>query len=531
MKAVVSKVIFPIRRNIQPGRKIKAAVLGLTAIVALTNALRAGTLFVPNGSFESPVSNPFGIDIDSWQKQPQSPFFPTNMGPWETLMGEFANTDPTNFDHIDNMNGNQAAFIFPFPGAGLFQDFNSVDGTNTMPSHAFDSVFEVGRSYHLTTAFTSSTNEPLTNGASIEMSLYYRDVSNNIVTVAATNIVYDTNVFTNILHFLDFTVDVPTVNPADAWAGKNIGIELISTTFDPDLITGVWDVDNVRLTSTITVPNGSFESPVSNPFGIEVDSWEKQPQSPFFPTNMGPWETLMGEFANTGPTNLDHIDNMDGAQAAFVFPFPGAGFFQDFNSVGGTNTIPSHDFNVPLDTGKSYTLTTALTSSTDEPLTNGASIEISLYYRDSLSNMVVLAANDVVYDTNVFTNILHFLDFSATIPEVKATDPWAGKTVGINIESTTFDPDFITGVWDLDNVRLAEKVATALNSPVITNGQISFSLQSEPGLAFEILASTNVASLSASWSSIATFTNITGNFRFSDAAANHQRFYKARQLP
>jgi len=222
---------------------------------------------------------------------------------------------------------------------------------------------------------------------------------------------------------------------------------------------------------------------------------------------------------------------MEGTQAAFVFTFPGAGFFQDFNSVGGTNTIPSHEFNVSLDIGKSYTLIAALTSSTNQPLTNGASIEISLYYRDALSNRVVLAANNVVYDTSVFTNILRFLDFSATIPVVRANDPWAGKTVGIDIESTTFNPDFITGVWDLDNVRLTEKVATVLRNPAVTNGQISFSLQSEPGLKFEILASTNVASLPTSWSSIATLTNITGNFVFSDATTNQRRFYKAHQLP
>ena len=135
-------------RQLKIRQKLIAVGMGLTALLVPAGALHAGNLFVPNGSFESPLSNPFGIDIASWQKQPQSPFFPTNMGPWENLMGQFSNTDATNYDHIDNMNGTQAAFIFPFPGAGLFQDFNSVDGTNTVPSHAFNSVFEAGRSYH-----------------------------------------------------------------------------------------------------------------------------------------------------------------------------------------------------------------------------------------------------------------------------------------------------------------------------------------------------------------------------------------------
>ncbi len=172
----------------------------------------------------------------------------------------------------------------------------------------------------------------------------------------------------------------------------------------------------------------------------------------------------MGRFANTPQGNFDHIDNMDGTQAAYIFTFPGAGFFQDFSSVDWAGA-GSNAFNVTLDPGKSYTVTAAFTSSSNEPLTNGASMQMSLYYRDAQSNQVVLAATNIVFNSNVFTNLDHLLDFQAVIPWVKPNDPWAGKNLGISFQSTTFDFNLVTGVWDLDNVRLTEQVAIALVNP------------------------------------------------------------------
>jgi hypothetical protein len=522
------------RRLIAAARPARAAVLGCLAALTLAHTLAARTLYVPNSSFETPVTTDLDIRIDAWQDNPQSPYFdPSQFGgnPWQTLMGRFANTAPTNFDHLVNMDGTQAAYVFTFPGAGFFQDLNSVDWSGTA-SHAFNAKFETGRAYHLTTAFTSSSNEPLTNGASLQMALYYLDVSNQVVIVAATNVVFNTSVFTNLTRFYDFTVDVPTVNATNAWAGKNIGIQFISTTYDPNLVTGVWDLDNVRLTASIDVPNGSFETPVTADIDIRIDAWADNPQSPYFDPNQfggNPWQTLMGRFANTSPGSFDHIDNMDGTQAAYIFTFPGAGFFQDQNSTDWSGAT-AHNFNVSLDPGNSYTLTAAFTSSSNEPLTNGASLQMALYYRDGQSNQVVLAATNIVFDTRVFTNLTHFLDFQATLPLVKATDPWAGKPLGIAFASTTFDPALVTGVWDLDNVRLTEKVATALANPGVAGGQFGFTLQSEPGLAFEILAANSIAAAPAGWSSLVSFTNLTGSFVFSDVITNQPRFYKARQL-
>jgi hypothetical protein len=76
--------------------------------------------------------------------------------------------------------------------------------------------------------------------------MYYRDASSNMVTVASTTLTNTSTLFPTNTHFTDFNVRVPTVNAADAWAGKYIGIQLASTV-GFDLQGGYWDVDNVRL--------------------------------------------------------------------------------------------------------------------------------------------------------------------------------------------------------------------------------------------------------------------------------------------
>ncbi len=515
------------RPNNQAVRLFCAILFALRTIGA---AAQAGSLYVPNYSFESQVTQFADPRIDSWQKPPQPGTFDTNVfGAWDNLAGVFANAPSTNADYIDNADGSQLAFLFAYPQMGFFQDYNSTDWTGNPPTHAFNAKYEAGKSYHLTVGLTTSSEEPLTQGSTLMMSLYYRDISSNIVVVASTIVTYDTNVFTNATHLLDFSVDVPPVQTSNAWAGQNIGI-LFESIVQPQLIGGVWDLDNVRLTEAIDVPNFSFESQVTPFADPRVDSWQKPPQPATFDTNVfGAWDNLAGVFANAPSTNADYIDNADGAQLAFLFAYPQVALFQDYNSTDWTGNPPTHAFNAKFKPGKSYTLTVGLTSSREEPLSQGATLLMSLYYRDSSNNMVTVAANNVAFDTNVFTNINHLLDFQATIPEVMPTDPSANQNIGIQFMYSSFT--MIGGVWDLDNVRLVEKVATAMVSPLQTGGQFTFKLQSEPGLHFEILTSTNPALPGTNWTSLGAFTNVTGSYMLTDTVTNRQRFYRAHQLP
>src|SRR5664279_5255794 len=115
-------------------------IVGVVALAAWTTPLRAVTIAIPNGSFESPVVPPVvpyaAPDMDYWQKSPQPGWYnPTNNfnTPWEDLMGTFYNV-PSPGTFIDNCDGAQAAFLFAVPDSALFQDYDSIYGTNTTPS-------------------------------------------------------------------------------------------------------------------------------------------------------------------------------------------------------------------------------------------------------------------------------------------------------------------------------------------------------------------------------------------------------------
>ena len=512
--------------------RYKSIIFGLgLAFAASTAGSYAGNLYLPNSSFESVATQFADPRIDSWQKAPQPATFDTNIfGSWDNLAGVFLNPAVTNAEHINNVAGNQLAYLFSYPQAGLFQDHDSTDWSNATPSHAFDSKFTIGKSYTLTVGITGSSEEPLTPGATLLISLYYRDASSNPVTVASTTVTYQTNVFTNLTHLIDFQVHVPMVKTTDPWAGQNFGIQ-IESTVAPNLIGGVWDLDNVRLTENIGIPNFSFESVATQFADPRIDSWQKAPQPSTFDTNIfGAWDNLAGVFRNTAPTNADHIYNADGDQLAYLFAYPQAGIFQDYNSLDWSNTTPTHAFNAKFNPGSAYTLTVGLTSSSQEPLTQGSTLLLSLYYRDAQSNMVTVASSIATFDTNTFGSLTHLLDSQVNVSAVKATDPWAGQNIGIQFESIV-DPNLIGGVWDLDNVRLTEFVAPVLIEPQQINRQMNFTLWSEPGQVFEIQAVTDLTQSGSAWSTIGTITNNTGAAIFTDASTNlNRRFYRAHAL-
>ena len=51
----------------------------------------------------------------------------------------------------------------------------------------------------------------------------------------------------------------------------------------------------------------------------------------------------------------------------------------------------------------------------------------------------------------------------------------------------------------------------------MTNGQFQVTVLSEPGLVFQILATTNLYLPAANWTSLATLTNASGSTSFVDA--------------
>jgi hypothetical protein len=217
--------------------------LALLALPALSSAVT-----VPNGSFESPsIPNLFpyvSLAIDNWQRESAPDYWTAGFGystaDWNNCTGAFLNLP---FDGqgnpappIDNVDGTQAVFMFPWPGQGLWQNL--------------DATFEVGKSYQLTVSVQGGGTMPL--NVPLEIRLFYEDVMGNHAAVGNKEILNTNPPNTKVIHLPEYTLDVPIVMANDLWAGENIGVEIISTAgMDVFNTPGYqqWEFDNVRLTA------------------------------------------------------------------------------------------------------------------------------------------------------------------------------------------------------------------------------------------------------------------------------------------
>jgi hypothetical protein len=290
--------------------------------------------------------------------------------------------------------------------------------------------------------------------------------------------------------------------------------------------------------ATIPIPNGSFETPLApreQPYAMpDMAAWQKSLQPFWYDPAQNfntPWETLMGTFFNA-PIST-YIDNCDGAQAAFFFALPEIALFQDYDSLDGTNTTPSHAFDARFNVNNAYRLTIGVIGGVYgyPPLYQGATLELSLYYRDASGNKVTVASTTVTNSAQLFPTNTHFVDFSVYVPGVWATNDWAGQHIGVQIASTV-GFELMGGYWDVDNARLTETPLPALSDLRMTDGHFGFTLESRPGLRFEILAATNPAVALSIWTNLGNVTNTTGAIPFLDPATSvDRRFYRANQLP
>ena len=223
-------------------------------LIFLAGNVRAQTIYVPNADFGLPYTDYATNSICAWQTLPQPAGYEYPY-PWDETTGVFFNNpDYAPYgEYIYNCDGAQAAFLFALPGVGIFQDYASA------PAHAFNATFEVGKSYALQAGLIASTGFGESPGVSLQMSLYYRDNASNMVTIASTNIVYTTDVFTSVTNFVTFNLNVPAVQAGDAWAGQHAGIEFLSTV-SADLEGGYWDLGNVQLLNTPALINPSWSS-------------------------------------------------------------------------------------------------------------------------------------------------------------------------------------------------------------------------------------------------------------------------------
>jgi hypothetical protein len=279
----------------------------------------------------------------------------------------------------------------------------------------------------------------------------------------------------------------------------------------------------------ISIPNNSFESPATSYVSINIDSWQKSPKPDWYQETGGyMWTQLTGIFKNTPTNDPSHIDNCDGNQALWLFVVPEVALFQDYDSTDWHNLPPNHQFNATFTPGKSYHLTVGVIG-TGGGMMPGATLELSLYYRDAASNQIPVAVTTLTNDPSVFSNNTHLVDCHVDSATVKPGDPWAGQHIGVQFKSTV-TTNLQGGYWDLDNARLVE--GPALATPVSANGQFTFTLIGEPNAAFQILTAPDPTVPISNWLTVATVTNIGGRTVFTNVqTGSAPTFFRALQLP
>ena len=211
----------------------------------------------------------------------------------------------------------------------------------------------------------------------------------------------------------------------------------------------------------ISVSNHSFESQLVNPMvfpvDFRIDSWQKAPKPGYF--NDSPqltWDQTVGMFNGT---LQNPYSNLVGNQAAYMLSLPGAGIFQDNQSTDWNGAVSG--LNASFQIGYGYQLTLGVFGKSMAE--NYSSMQLSLYYRDGANMVTVGAPTTITFSSTTFNPAGPFalVDYSVNIPVVQTGDAWAGKNIGVRIDSALGTGD---GYWDMDNVRL-----TAVPEPASLN--------------------------------------------------------------
>jgi len=215
----------------------------------------------------------------------------------------------------------------------------------------------------------------------------------------------------------------------------------------------------------IPVPNGSFEGPATTFVTTRVESWQESPKPDDYVEGGGfQWDQLTGSFRNTLPGSADHLLNIDGNQALYLFALPGVGIFQDVESKDFDDPAPSRQFDVVYRPGYRYTLTAGVLGMGANML-EGVPLELSLYYVVDVTNRLAVATRVITNSLGMFPDRNHLVGFSVSSDPVSAADPWAGRPLGIRIQSIVPD-ERKGGYWDVDDVRLEAESALPVITPL-----------------------------------------------------------------
>lgn len=220
----------------------------------------------------------------------------------------------------------------------------------------------------------------------------------------------------------------------------------------------------------IAVSNYSFESQVAAFVDFRIDNWQHTPAPAWFQPSgqLTSWEQTVGMFNGT---LQNPYSNLSGNQAIYMLSLPSAGVFQDSASVDWNGTVGG--LNATFQPGLAYQFTLGIFG---KGLVEGfSSMQLSLYYRDGANMITVGTPTTITFSQSTFNPSGPFVlqDYSVTTPLVQAGDAWAGRNIGIKIESVMGDGN---GYWDMDNARLTAVVPepTALSLVAVGLGGFLF---------------------------------------------------------
>lgn len=311
------------------------------------------------------------------------------------------------------------------------------------------------------------------------------------------------------------------------WAGEWLSVRLLGAASVLLVAVGIVPAGAVP----ILVPNGSFESPAVLFVSPEMEAWQKTSRPEWYVEDGGfLWTQLTGLFKNPLPGAADRIENCDGNQAVWVFAVPGVGLYQE-GLPGNASGVPGPSSALArFQVGNSYRLVAGVIGG-GGGMSNGVPLQLSLYYRDALSNRVTVASNLITHSQSVFPSTTRLVQFDVQTAAVSSTDPWAGQPIGIGIDSLV-GFELQGGYWDVDAVQLNEVIPLSIASVELTTEGLRFDIHGEVGARISVLSSIDPTASLSQWTSVATLTNLTGKLSFTTARPETRHvFWRALELP
>lgn len=241
------------------------------SVPTISFAAGSGNLLVQNSalpgynnpSFERPDIDSVSPGADHWDVTAPSILVnlpPFGVVPVQAGAGVFENPDPSASNHLNNMDGSQAGYLFANSSADVLPPNNVIDHSFTQVTQL---TYQAGEKYLLEVGVALAGSPPPSDSL-LTISLFAVDgsapggeillASRLIQNDGSARSKNDAGSGLNQAGFIDFTATTDTI--AGAAIGKPIGIRLLTHTAPKaPSISGQWDLDNVRV-SQVPEPVG-----------------------------------------------------------------------------------------------------------------------------------------------------------------------------------------------------------------------------------------------------------------------------------